>query len=105
MLATALNLLPFGQLDGGHLAYAVFGNRATRLSKIALAVVLALALVSYSWIAMAVMLAIMAWFMGFRHPAPWDDTTPLTRGRLLVAAVTVLIFVGCFTPVPLTITW
>ena len=105
MLATALNLLPFGQLDGGHLAYAVFRRRAATLSMGALATVIALSFVSYSWIAMAVMLSVMAYFMGIRHPAPWDDTTPLTRGRLIVAAVAVLIFIGCFTPVPLTIDW
>lgn len=105
MLATALNLLPFGQLDGGHIAYAVFGRRATLVSRVALATVILLAFVSYSWIAMAIMLSAMAWFMGIRHPAPWDDTTPLTTGRKVVAALAVLIFIGCFTPVPITISW
>lgn len=105
MLATALNLLPFGQLDGGHIAYAILGHRATRLSVATLGIVVVLAFFSTSWIAMAVMLSAMAWFVGFRHPAPWDDVTPLSRGRLLVAACAVLIFIGCFTPVPITITW
>jgi membrane-associated protease RseP (regulator of RpoE activity) len=105
MLATALNLLPFGQLDGGHIAYAVFGRRATAMSVATLGIVMALAFAATSWIAMAVMLSAMAWFTGFRHPAPWDDVTPLSRGRLLVAALAVLIFIGCFTPVPITITW
>jgi membrane-associated protease RseP (regulator of RpoE activity) len=105
MLATALNLMPFGQLDGGHLTYAVLGDRATLLSKITLAIVIALTLVTYSWIAMAAMLTLMAFFVGFRHPRPWDDETPLSRGRLIVAAVTAVIFIICFTPEPLKIAW
>ncbi len=105
MLATALNLMPFGQLDGGHIAYAVLGRRATTLSIITLATVIALAVLSTSWIAMAVMLTVMTWFMGLRHPAPFDDATPLSRGRVWVAALALLIFVACFTPVPITIQW
>jgi membrane-associated protease RseP (regulator of RpoE activity) len=105
MLATALNLMPFGQLDGGHIAYAVLGPRAKGLSLVTLAVVIGLAIVSLSWIAMAVMLTVMTFLVGLRHPAPYDDVTPLSRGRLIVAAIAVLIFIGCFTPVPLTITW
>ena len=105
MLATALNLLPFGQLDGGHLMYAVFGHRATLVSKITLGVVIAFSFIATSWIAMAIMLSAMAWFASFRHPTPWDDVTPLSRGRLIVAALAVLIFIACFTPVPVTISW
>jgi membrane-associated protease RseP (regulator of RpoE activity) len=105
MLATALNLMPFGQLDGGHIAYAVLGRRATAFSAITLAVVIGLAVVSLSWIAMAVMLTVMTFVVGLRHPAPYDDETPLSAGRLIVAGIAVLIFIGCFTPVPLTINW
>lgn len=103
MLATALNLLPFGQLDGGHLAYAVFGPRARYVSIATLGLVVTLAVVSYSWIVMAVMLSLMAYFMGFRHPAPLDDWTPLDRGRVFVALIALAILIGCFTPEPITI--
>jgi membrane-associated protease RseP (regulator of RpoE activity) len=105
MLATALNLLPFGQLDGGHITYAVFGPRAARLSVVTLATVVVLSFFATSWIAMAVMLAAMTWFVGLRHPPPLDDTTPLSRGRLVVAGLALLIFIGCFTPVPITFGW
>ncbi|MEO6222184.1 MAG: site-2 protease family protein, partial [Vicinamibacterales bacterium] len=105
MLATALNLLPFGQLDGGHITYAVFGERAKWLSIITLATVIVLSFIATSWIAMAVMLAAMTWFVGLRHPAPYDDFTPLSKGRLFVAFLALLIFIVCFTPVPLTFTW
>ena len=103
MLATALNLLPFGQLDGGHIAYAVFGERSRYFSMVTLAVVIALAWISNSWIVMAVMLSAMAYFMSFRHPAPLDDWTPLNRSRILVALVALAILIGCFTPEPITI--
>lgn len=103
MLATALNLLPFGQLDGGHIAYAVFGARARYLSMATWAVVIVMVWFSYSWIVMAAMLSAMAYFMGFRHPAPLDDWTPLNRGRIIVALIALAILIGCFTPEPITI--
>jgi len=105
MLATALNLLPFGQLDGGHIAYAVLGPRARYLSIATLGLVIALAFLTESWIVMALMLSAMAWFMGYRHPAPLDDHTPLTPGRVLVALLALAMLIGCFTPEPITITF
>ena len=105
MLATALNLLPFGQLDGGHISYAVFGPRAVGLSMVTLAAVIGLSFVATSWIAMAVMLAAMTWFVGLRHPAPYDDVTALSKGRLVVAALALVILIACFTPTPLTFAW
>ena len=105
MLATALNLLPFGQLDGGHITYAIFGPRAAKLSVVTLAMVLILSLVATSWIAMAVMLTAMTWMVGLRHPAPLDDTTQLSTGRLVVAGIALLILAACFTPVPITFGW
>lgn len=103
MLATALNLLPFGQLDGGHIAYAVLGRRSWQVSIGTLALVIALAWFSTSWIVMAIMLSAMAWFMGFRHPAPLDDTTPLSRGRVMVALFALAMLIACFTPEPIRI--
>jgi len=63
MLATAMNLLPFGQLDGGHIAHAVFGSRAKYVSLATLAVTVLLTLVSLSWISMAVIMLAMAFFL------------------------------------------
>jgi membrane-associated protease RseP (regulator of RpoE activity) len=105
MLATALNLLPFGQLDGGHISYAVFGRRAVTLSMVTLLAVVGLSFVATSWIAMAIMLAAMTWFVGLRHPPPYDDYSRLGKGRLVVAALALIIFVICFTPVPITFAW
>ena len=105
MLATALNLLPFGQLDGGHLSHAVFGRRSVWLSVGTLAVVIGLSFLATSWIAMAVMLAAMTWFVGLRHPSPYDDYTKLGPGRLIVAALALIVLIVCFTPVPITFAW
>ncbi len=103
MLATALNLLPFGQLDGGHIAYAALGRRSWIVSLATLGLVITLAWVSNSWTVMAVMLSAMAWFMGVRHPAPIDDHTPLTPRRIALALLALAMFAGCFTPEPITI--
>jgi membrane-associated protease RseP (regulator of RpoE activity) len=101
MLATALNLLPFGQLDGGHIAYAVLGRRSGWVSIATLTAVVMLTLVSLSWISMTLLLLIMAFFLGFRHPRILDEGTPLDGRRRLVALFALVIFILCFTPVPI----
>jgi membrane-associated protease RseP (regulator of RpoE activity) len=97
MLATALNLLPFGQLDGGHIMYANLGRRASTISIATLVLVVLLTLRSPSWVSMALMLVAMAVFFGFRHPRVLDDEVPLDAPRRLVAVLAILIFVLCLT--------
>ncbi len=101
MFATALNLLPFGQLDGGHISYAVFGRRARFVSAVTLAGTLLLTLRSSSWISMAIIMLVMAYFLGLRHPPISDEGVPLDSRRKLVAAFALVMFVLCFTPVPI----
>ena len=103
MLATALNLLPFGQLDGGHIMYASLGRRATVVSALVLALVMMLAVLSVSWIVLAVMMAVMAAIFGFRHPRVIDEHEPLDGDRQLVAIIAAIIFALCFTPVPIAL--
>jgi membrane-associated protease RseP (regulator of RpoE activity) len=101
MLATALNLMPFGQLDGGHVTYSLFGSRAVRVS---IATLLAAALLttrSISWVSMMVMMIVMAIVFGLRHPRVVDEDTPLDPGRRLIAWFALIMFVLCFTPVPI----
>ena len=102
-LATALNLLPFGQLDGGHVMYAAVGPRAARVSVLTLGLVVLLTVQSASWTLMAVMLATMAFFFGFRHPRVIDEDVPLDPTRRLVAVIAFVIFALCFTPIPIEI--
>jgi membrane-associated protease RseP (regulator of RpoE activity) len=103
MLATALNLLPFGQLDGGHVVYAlVKRQRHTAYVSIGtLAIAGGLAIVSLSWISMLVMMTIMALVFGLQHPRVFDEDTPLDRGRRWIAFFALVIFALCFTPVPI----
>ena len=103
MLATAMNLLPFGQLDGGHISYAVFGSKSRYVSMATFAVAIGLTIWSLSWIATAVMMTLMAWFLGFGHPRIIDEHEPLDRRRLIVAACAAVIFILCFMPVPLDV--
>jgi Peptidase family M50 len=107
LLVTSLNLMPVGQLDGGHATYAVFGIRAHKyLGQAAFTVVAALALLGWRWhgspsgFLYTVLLAVM---LRVRHPQPEDDT-PLDRSRMIVAFLTLLVFALSFTPFPITIT-
>ena len=103
MLATAWNLLPFGQLDGGHLSYATLGDRSRFLSFATVVASIGMCFVSKSWIVMTAMMVAMLYFFGPRHPPVIDDYEPLGRGRHVIAILAVVLFVLCFTPVPIEI--
>ena len=103
MLATALNLLPFGQLDGGHIVYSLLGRRAGLASAVTLIVAALLTAVSPSWIAMTVMMLVMAFVLGLHHPRVIDEHTPLDGRRRFVAVFALIMFLLCFTPVPINV--
>jgi membrane-associated protease RseP (regulator of RpoE activity) len=97
LFITALNLLPIGQLDGGHIIYGVFGRRSALVSR-ALIPVLVLLSVFYNmgWLVLVALLL----FFGIGHPQPLDVDTPLDPGRRALAFVMLLIFVLSFVPAP-----
>jgi membrane-associated protease RseP (regulator of RpoE activity) len=103
---TALNLLPVGQLDGGHVTYAIFGRRGHRAVALASYVsVIALALFSvrsgmWNWVVFAALLTLV---IRFGHPPVVDEDEPLGVARLLVAIIGLLVFVLSFLPFPITI--
>jgi membrane-associated protease RseP (regulator of RpoE activity) len=101
MLATALNLLPFGQLDGGHIAYSWLGRRASWVSAATLVTTVLLTIRSVSWLASTIMMIVMALALGLRHPRVIDEATPLDPTRRIVALIALVIFLVCFTPVPI----
>ncbi len=101
LLATALNLFPIGQLDGGHIAYAALGSRSTAITLGSVAVVIALTFVSLSWVVWAVLMVLMLIAAGPRHPRTLDDHVPLDPTRRRVALATAVIFLVCFTPTPI----
>lgn len=122
LLVTMMNLLPFGQLDGGHVAYALLGRRQDRIAR---AVLIALPLVSLAtcaayglsaygagargdaligealagmhWMVWFVVLALMSRLAGIDHP-PTDDVAPLGAGRRAIAIGSLVLFVLLFMP-------
>ena len=101
MLATALNLLPFGQLDGGHITYAALGRWSTPISIVTVASAVAMTFLSASWLVMTVMMLVMLLMLGPRHPRVLYEYEPLDRTRNIVAVCALIIFILCFTPVPI----
>src|SRR4030095_8129676 len=96
LLATALNLFPIGQLDGGHISYAVFGRRSTAVTMVMVPCLIGLSFVSTAWVVWAVLPSGMLLVFGPRHPRVIDEEIPLDRSRLWLAAFALLMFVLCF---------
>jgi membrane-associated protease RseP (regulator of RpoE activity) len=104
MLATALNLFPVGQLDGGHITYAVLGRTSTRVTIGALICLIALTVfASTSWLVWTILIVAMMAVTGPHHPRVADEDVPLNRERVVLAAVAAVVFVVCFTPNPIEI--
>jgi membrane-associated protease RseP (regulator of RpoE activity) len=101
LLATALNLFPMGQLDGGHIAYAVLGRRSTQVTYATIVCLIGLSFVSSSWIVWTVLTVGMLLAFGPRHPRTYDEDMPLDASRKWLAVFAVLMFVLSFTPAPI----
>ena len=96
LFATALNLLPIGQLDGGHILYALVGEKHRLFSRLFVLALIPLGyLCWFGWLLWSALLL----FLGTRHPMLFDPV-PLERGRRRLGALAVLIFLLCFTPSP-----
>lgn len=99
LLITALNLLPAGQLDGGHIAYAVFGPRVQWSFWPLIAGLIGMSLY-YASPAYLLFLALLIFFAR-HHPPPTDNATPLDPYRKVLAVVPLVVLILCFTPVPI----
>jgi hypothetical protein len=99
MLVTAINLLPAGQLDGGHIAHALFGRNARWFSYGAVGVMLVLGLFSPSWFLFAFLIILL----GLRHPPPLNDLTRLDARRKVLGVFAIALLIVCFVPAPLTV--
>lgn len=104
LLVTALNLIPSGQLDGGHALYAVFGERVHlwtgRTAFVVMAIFSVVGIFYFNSPAGILFAIVLAFMMRVRHPVP-DDEAPLDGKRIAVAILTLLIFLLCFVPFPI----
>lgn len=109
LLVTALNLMPVGTLDGGHVAYGLFGDKARRIFPIIIGLLIACSVLpavlsfsfvtfNYSWILWGVIL----FWLGNVRTVPFDDITPLDPKRRMLGIFVLILFVLLFTPIPLT---
>lgn len=100
ILVTALNLIPAGQLDGGHVLYVLVGRKnATRLLPVIMVVIAVLGLFWSGWW----LWVLLIFFLGRAYAEPLDQITPLDPKRRALAVLAVIIFLLVFTPVPMAI--
>jgi len=97
ILVTLLNLLPFAQLDGGHITYAMFGRWHVRSAWPLLVLLVALGFMWPGWWLWAVIVIVI----GLRHPRLWDEDRPLDPRRRAVGWLCIAIFVVCFMAQPI----
>ncbi|RPJ26920.1 MAG: site-2 protease family protein [Chloroflexi bacterium] len=108
LLVTALNLVPVGTLDGGHVAYGLFGEKARRIFPIAMGILITLSFLpalltlslgafNFSWLLWAFIL----FWLGNVRTQPLDDITPLDGKRRALGFFMLLLFVLLFTPIPM----
>lgn len=105
LFITALNLLPVGQLDGGHITYALCGRRFRYLGRITFVCLLGMGcynILQWGWAQSPVwlVLALILIMLGTDHPPPRDPVATLGRGRTIVGILCLLVFTVCFTPLP-----
>jgi membrane-associated protease RseP (regulator of RpoE activity) len=114
MLVTAMNLIPIGQLDGGHISYAMFGNRYHAIAQVVLVMLVVLGLAGllpevgfnfsygwFGWFIWAMILIFMIKMFRLHHP-PLEDDSSLDPVRKTLGWLCIAIFVGCFSIVPIS---
>ena len=100
LFVTSINLIPVGQLDGGHIAFALLGEKQSRLSFILVLVMTLLGVLLWEgWIVWAVLLLVL----GLRHPPVISWEVPLDRRRKVIGWIAFVIFILTFIPVPFKI--
>jgi membrane-associated protease RseP (regulator of RpoE activity) len=120
LFVTAINLLPAGQLDGGHVIFALFGKQATNLARITVVILAVLALqallptpldLSFLGIPGLNYPGYFGWFVwvglifltGVNHPVPLNDISGIGNGRKLLGLLAIVIFALLFTPLPFSV--
>lgn len=114
LFVTAMNLIPVGQLDGGHVSYAMFGEQHKIIARIAFGMILAMGIIgwlpelgvesSYGWSGWLFWALILFFFVKLYHP-PVSDETQLDPNRKLLGWITYGILIACFAPSPFNISF
>ena len=99
LLVTALNLIPAGTLDGGHITYSLFGEKVRKLFPFIIGILVVMGIVSQTWWIWAVLLL----WLGRVHAEPLDQITELDPRRRALGWFAILLFILLFTPVPMVI--
>ncbi len=94
---TSINLLPIGQLDGGHISYAALGPKALKVARVVWFALLPLGLLWMGWLIWAL---VIFFLIKLRHPPTINDWIPLGKARKRLAIAALVIFIITFTPVP-----
>ena len=100
LFVTAMNLIPAGQFDGGHVLYVLFGRKKAR--KILPLIIIVLAVLGFSWPGWWLWAA-MVFIFGRRNAEPLDQITPIDRRHQFLGILTLILFILIFIPVPLVI--
>jgi membrane-associated protease RseP (regulator of RpoE activity) len=97
LFVTFLNLIPIGQLDGGHIAYAFFGEKLKIISRTMVGVLILLGLLGWwGWF----LWAFLAFILGSGHPPVIDGHKPFSWQSRMIGVMCLIIFLICFMPVP-----
>lgn len=98
LLVTAMNLFPLGQLDGGHISYAILGPRAKFVARVFLGVFIVMGVFFWAgWLIWALVILLL----GLKHPPTWDEASPIGTKRLIIGILVVVIFILSFIPDPI----
>jgi len=98
LFVTALNLMPIGQLDGGHISYALLGKRAKVVAVVAFIALALLNFYSTHWILWTILILLV---VRLKHPPTMDDRPELDQNRKILAWSSYIIFISCFSPMPI----
>jgi membrane-associated protease RseP (regulator of RpoE activity) len=101
LLITSLNLIPIGQLDGGHILYALLRRKAHKVATALLFTALFLVIWKWEYLAGWSLMIVLLMIMGPIHPPTADDDEPLGIGRIILGWLTLAFIIVGFTPVPL----
>jgi membrane-associated protease RseP (regulator of RpoE activity) len=102
LFVTALNMMPVGQLDGGHVTHAMIRRHAVVVSRLGILACAGLLFLRPTWLLWTVVLLVLA---RRPHPPTLDDEQPLGRARFVVGLFGFAVFAVCFTPSPIVISW